>query len=66
MTTPKTEPTVQPTDAERLKEIADILDVADQRCLASDGPVAKIQGELSDREFRRIYLLATGRRPYHG
>ena len=55
MSKPKLSPT------ERLERIADILDVAEQRCLVADGPVSTIQNELTTLEIRKLYLLATGK-----
>ena len=42
----------------RLKAIAEILEVVDNRCMAVDGPVSKTKDEITDNEFRRIYLLS--------
>jgi hypothetical protein len=46
--------------AERLREIAEIIERVDQRCMAADGPVQKTLHEMDHSELRRIYLLATG------
>ena len=53
-----TEPKLTPT--ERLARIAGIIDVAEQRCLVSDGPFSKIKDEITTSEMLKIYLLATG------
>ena len=46
----------------RLREIAEILEGVDRRCEAADGPVARIQEEITDEEMRKIYLLARRKR----
>lgn len=46
-----------------LSGIRDIIEGADQRLLAVDGPVGRIKDELTDGEWRKIYLLATGKGP---
>lgn len=43
----------------RLVGIANIIEVADNRLMAGDGPVGRLVEELSDAEWRRIYVLAT-------
>jgi hypothetical protein len=45
----------------RLKRIAEIIELVDQRCLVSDGPVGNTRDEMTDGEMRRIYRLALGR-----
>lgn len=42
----------------RLKRIAEIIELVDQRCLICDGPVGKTRNEMTDKELRRIYRLA--------
>ena len=44
----------------RLMAIARILEDADNRCMAVDGPVTPTRHEITDWELREIYLLATG------
>lgn len=44
----------------RLDTITQIIEDADRRCEAVDGPVAKIQQELTDAEWRKIYVAAVG------
>lgn len=43
---------------QRLKEIHDIIDLVEQRCLAADGPVTKTHDEITDEELREIYQLS--------
>jgi hypothetical protein len=47
------------TSSKRLQQIAQIMEQVDNRCLACDGPVSKFQDEVTDRELRQIYVLAT-------
>jgi hypothetical protein len=46
----------------RLKRIQEIIELVDQRCLVCDGPVGNTRDEMTDKELRRIYRLAIGRR----
>lgn len=45
----------------RLAEIAAILERVENRCQAVDGPVSRPKEEITVQEYRRIYLLASGR-----
>jgi hypothetical protein len=45
--------------ADRLYEIAEIIEAVDQRCMAADGAVAFTRDEITTAEIRRIYELAT-------
>lgn len=47
--------------AERLEEIATIMDAVDNRCMAADGDVGRFQDEVMDAELRRMYVLASGK-----
>ena len=44
----------------KLRQIADIIDLVENRCLAADGPVTNTRHEMTDDELRRIYVLAGG------
>ena len=46
------------TDKQRLKEISEILEWVDNRCMAADGPVTLTKDEITTEELRRIYQLA--------
>lgn len=46
----------------RLKRIAEIIDLVEQRCLIVDGPVANTRHEMTDQELRMIYEIALGYR----
>jgi hypothetical protein len=50
------------TPVQRLKEIAELIERVDDRCLAVDGPVAEFHEMVEQVEFRRLYLLAKGDR----
>lgn len=51
---------LQAVDAkDRLKRIAEIIEIVDDRCTAADGPVTKTQLEITTEEFREIYKLAS-------
>jgi hypothetical protein len=50
------------TPTQRLKEIAELIEAVDNRCLAADGPVAGFAEMIEQIEFRRVYLLAKGDR----
>jgi len=50
------------TPEQRLKEIVELIERVDDRCLAVDGPVAGFHEMVEQVEFRRIYLLAKGDR----
>lgn len=43
----------------RLKKIAEIIEHVDDRCMASDGPVARTEDIITGNEIRNIYKLAT-------
>jgi hypothetical protein len=56
------------------KEIKEIIEAIDNRCLAADGPVTPTHLEITTDELRRIYKLSRGcglprlksqRRPRH-
>lgn len=47
------------TTAQRLAEIARIIESVDQRCMA-DGPVTPTLREMTQAELSRIYRLAKG------
>lgn len=42
-----------------LREIVNIIDNVDNRCLAMDGPVASTLQEMRMEEMQRIYELAS-------
>lgn len=44
----------------RLALIASIIEAADNRALAADGPVGHVRNELTATEWRDIYLAAKG------
>jgi len=44
----------------RLKQIAEIIERVDNRCMARDGPVGKTIEEMTDKEIIQIYELAKG------
>lgn len=46
--------------ANRLNEIARVIERVDDRCLAADGPVTPTLQEMTQAEIGRIYKLATG------
>lgn len=48
---------------QRLSRIREIIELADHRCLATDGAVGRIQQEITDAEWREIYLLTNCRKP---
>lgn len=50
------------TEAERLAEIARIIERVDDRCLATDGPVTPTLQEMTQEEISRIYKLANAAR----
>jgi len=52
------------SDAKRLREIADILEAVDNRCMAVDGPVTPTKDEIRADELRTIYRLAKRLRPF--
>lgn len=39
----------------RLADAAEIIEVADNRALAADGPVSHCRDEMTDAEWRRLY-----------
>ncbi len=43
----------------RLGDIAAIIETVENRCMASDGPVTPTLREITEAEFREIWLLAT-------
>jgi hypothetical protein len=45
---------------ERLRQIKEIIDGVENRCMAADGPVTNTRVEMTDDELRRIYRLAGG------
>ncbi len=45
-----------------LDSIAAIIEAVDDRAMAADGPVTPTRLEMTDREMREIYRLATGKR----
>jgi hypothetical protein len=47
------------TPAERLREIEAIIDHVETRCMAYDGPVGQFKDEVTVKEMREIYRLAT-------
>lgn len=56
----KAGPTTEQRLAARLARIAQIIESADHRAMAADGPVTKTRDEMTDDEFRQIYQLAKG------
>jgi hypothetical protein len=54
-------PSVAKTPTQRLRAIAQILEDVDNRCMAVDGPVDQTRDEITDEEYRRIYVLATNK-----
>jgi len=46
------------TRAEALKEIAAIIERADARCSACDGPVTPLNREITTAELSKIYRIA--------
>lgn len=46
----------------RLRQIAEIIERVDDRCMAVDGPVTPTKDEMTSDEFRKIYHLASGNR----
>lgn len=48
------------TDLDRLNRIAQIIEHADQRAMACDGPVTPTPEEITQDEMSRIYALAKG------
>lgn len=48
------------TEAERLAEIAHIIERVDNRCMAAEGSVTPTRLEMTDDELRTIYRLAKG------
>lgn len=49
------------TPGERLREIADIIERVDRRCMAADGPVTSTLSEMTQQEISRIYKLASAK-----
>ena len=49
------------TKDQRLAEIANLIEMGDMRILASDGSCEGRTPELTQKEFRRLYLLAKGK-----
>lgn len=49
------------TEAERLAEIAAIIEAVDNRCAHVDGPVTPTLQEMTQEEISRVYSLAVGR-----
>lgn len=49
----------KPTEKERLKKIADIIEGVDHRCMAADGPVTPTLEEMTQEEISEIYRLAS-------
>lgn len=45
----------------RLAQIREILETVDNRCLAVEGPVPPTRLEITDKEFRAIYVAAGGK-----
>jgi hypothetical protein len=50
------------TPTQRLKEIAEIIEFVDHRCLAYDGPVGSTLEEMTQKEISKIYELAIGKK----
>lgn len=48
------------TPEKRLKQIAEIIESVDDRCLAADGPVTPTHREIRLNEIQKIYKLAKG------
>ena len=48
--------------ADRLGQIAGIIEAVGNRCMAHDGPVTDELKEITKTEFRKIYRLAKGRK----
>lgn len=48
------------TETARLREIAEIIEGVDRRAMAADGPIGDTREEMTDKEMRRIYVLAVG------
>lgn len=46
--------------AKALDGIAKIIETVENRCMAVDGPVTNTRLEMTDRELRQIWLLASG------
>ena len=44
----------------RLNRIAEIIEMVENRCMASDGPVGRTISEMTNDELKEIYRLATG------
>ena len=42
---------------ERLDEAVGIIEAADRRAEAADGPVSHVRDEMTDAEWRRLYLV---------
>lgn len=59
-----------PSQKERLRRIAEIIEIVDHRCVAADGPVTPTLQEMTQQELTDIYRLARGNdasvRRYHG
>jgi hypothetical protein len=49
------------TESERLAEIAEIIEEGDRRLMHIDGPIGGMPPEITLDEWRRIYVLATGK-----
>jgi hypothetical protein len=47
------------TPHQRLAEIRAVIDRVAQRCCVVDGPVSKEREEITEAEFKAIYLLTT-------
>jgi hypothetical protein len=41
----------------RLHDIGRIIEIADTRALAVDGPVSHVRDTMTDKEWRQLYLL---------
>jgi 3-deoxy-D-arabino-heptulosonate 7-phosphate (DAHP) synthase len=46
--------------SKRLERIAELIELGDRRLLVSDGPCGNQPPQLTLKEWREIYLLATG------
>jgi hypothetical protein len=47
------------TPTELLREALLIIETADNRAMATDGPVSRTPDEMSDAEWRRLYKCLT-------
>ncbi|MFA4944915.1 MAG: hypothetical protein WC789_09475 [Lentisphaeria bacterium] len=47
--------------AQRLAEIAELIEAVENRCMAADGPVTPTTKEITEAELRTIYRLAAGK-----